>query len=250
MHQADTPLDGADLSTLTDRQQTWFTTARGPVSVRRYARYSDSIRAAVRSGNGRDRAALLTFHPGAYPLAPAWLAAIAEAAPETADHRRPSAAMSSVRLLARMTPDHRNGIPRQSDGSVGWSIPGASARVWPDGRIELRGTTGTTGTELTGRLEGSEWDHWKVAAVADAGLRLLCAPEARHLTSTGQPSGWYRPSDRGQIGEGRERKGGYVYDGTTTARCSCGWNVTVASQLGARAMAKRQRQKATGGAPV
>ncbi|MEU1409463.1 hypothetical protein ABZ471_45850 [Streptomyces sp. NPDC005728] len=78
--------------------------------------------------------------------------------------------MSSVRLLARMTPDHRNGIPRQSDGSVGWSLPGASARVWPDGRIELRSTTGA---ELAGRLEDSEWDHWKVTAVADAGLRLL-----------------------------------------------------------------------------
>lgn len=247
MSHGDTSLDSADLSTLTDRQQAWFTTTRGPVSVRRYARYSDFVRAAVRSGNGRDRAALLTFRPGAYPLAPAWLATVAEAAPETADHRRPSASMVSVRLLARMTPDHRNGIPRQSDGSVGWSIPGASARVWPDGRIMLRGTTGT---EFAGRLEGAQWDHWKVAAVADAGLRLLCAPEARHLTSTGEPSGWYRPSDRGQTGEGRERKGGQVYDGTTTARCSCGWNVTVPSQLGAREAAKRHRQEATGGAPV
>lgn len=73
-----------------------------------------------------------------------------------------------------------------------------------------------------------------MAAVADAGLRLLCAPEARHLTSTGEPSGWYRPSDRGQIGGGRERKGGQVYDGATVARCSCGWSVTVPSQLGAR----------------
>ncbi|MFJ6901958.1 hypothetical protein [Streptomyces hokutonensis] len=200
MSHGDTSLDSADLSTLTDRQQAWFTTTRGPVSVRRYARYSDFVRAAVRSGNGRDRAALLTFHPGGYPLAPAWLAAVAEAAPETADHRSPSASMVSVRLLARMTPDHRNGIPRQSDGSVGWSIPSASARIWPDGRIMLRGSTGT---EFAGRLEGAQWDHWKVAAVADAGLRLLCAPEARHLTSTGQPSGWYRPSDRGQIGEGR-----------------------------------------------
>ncbi|WP_051742425.1 hypothetical protein [Streptomyces xylophagus] len=247
MPPANTPLDGADLSTLTDRQQAWFTTARGPVSVRRYARYSDSIHAAVRSGNGRDRAALLTFHPGAYPLAPAWLAAIAEAAPETADHRRPSAAMSSVRLLARMTPDHRNGIPRQSDGSVGWSMPGASARVWPDGRIAL---CGTTGTELTGCLEGSEWDHWKVAAVADAGLRLLCTPEARHLTRTGQPSGWYRPFDRGHsTGLGRERKGGQMYDGSTGASCSCGWSATAASQLGARALAEIHRREATGGAP-
>ncbi|MET8453757.1 hypothetical protein [Streptomyces sp. NPDC005209] len=174
---------------LADRQQAWFTTGHGPVSVRRYARSSDFVRAAVRARNGRDRAALLTLRPEAYPLAPAWLAAIAEAAPETADHRHPSAAMSSVRLLARMTPDHRNGIPRQSDGSVGWSMPGVSARVWPDGRIELRSTTGAA---LAGQLEGSDWDHWKVAAVADACLRLLCAPEARHLTRTGQPSGWHR----------------------------------------------------------
>ncbi|MFC8520488.1 hypothetical protein [Streptomyces sp. NPDC057257] len=242
MPDADTPLDTADLFTLADRQQAWFTTGHGPVVVRRYARSSDFVRAAVRARNGRDRAALLTLRPEAYPLAPAWLAAIAEAAPETADHRHPSAAMSSVRLLARMTPDHRNGVPRQSDGSVGWSVPGASARVWPVGRIELRSTTGA---QLAGQLEGSGWDHWKVAAVADAGLRLLCAPEARHLTRTGQPSGWYRPSDRGQIGEGRERKGGQVYDGSTVASCSCGWSVTVPSQLGARAMAERHHREAT-----
>ncbi|MFF7987842.1 hypothetical protein ACFZDK_53955 [Streptomyces sp. NPDC007901] len=204
MPQADTPLDTADLSTLADRQQAWFTTGHGPVFVRRYARSSDFVRAAVHSANGQDRAALLTLHPDAYPLAPAWLAAIAEAAPHTADHRHPSAAMSSVRLLARMTPDHRNGIPRQTDGSADWSMPGATARIWPDGRIELRGTTGT---ELTGRLEGSEWDHWKVAAAADAGLRLLCAPEALHLTSTGEPSGWHRPLTGRWTGAGPGRAG-------------------------------------------
>ncbi|MDX3761859.1 hypothetical protein [Streptomyces sp. AK02-04a] len=58
MPQADTLLDTADLSTLPDRQQAQFTTGHGPVSVRRYARSSDFVRAAVRSGNGRDRAAL------------------------------------------------------------------------------------------------------------------------------------------------------------------------------------------------
>lgn len=244
MLQTHPPLDTADLSLLPDRQQAWFTTGRGPVSMRRYVRSSDFIRAAVRSGNGRDRAALLALHPEVYPIGPAWLGAIAEAAPETADHHRPSAAMSSVRLLARMTPDHRNGIPRRSDGSVGWRVPGASARVWPDGRIELRGATGA---ELAGRLEGSQWDHWTVAAVADAGLRLLCAPEALHLIRTGQPSGWYRPADRGQIGQGRERKRGQRYDGSTTARCSCGWSVTDSSHLGARALAERHRREATGG---
>ncbi|MEU0949862.1 hypothetical protein ABZ379_45480 [Streptomyces canus] len=244
MPDADTALAAADLSALADRQRACFSTGRGRVLVRRYARASDFVRAAVRSGNDTDRAALLTLHPEAYPLGPAWLAAIAEAAPETADHRCPSASMVSVRLLAQMTPDHRNGIPRQLDGSVGWSVPGASARVWPNGRIELRSTHGP---ELAGQLEGSEWDHWKVAAVADAGLRLLCAPEARHLTSVGEPSGWHRPRDRGEIGEGRERKGGQVYDGATVARCSCGWTVTVPSQLGAREMAKRHRREATTG---
>ncbi|MFG3267869.1 hypothetical protein [Streptomyces bobili] len=248
MHPSAAALDTANLSALSDRQQAWFTTGRGPVFVRRYTRESDFVRAAVRSGNRRDRAALLTLHPEAYPLAPAWLAAIAETAPETADHRHPSAAMSSVRLLARMTPDHRNGIPRQLDGSVGWSMPGASARVWPDGRIELRSTTGA---ELAGRLEGSEWDQWKVAAVADAGLRLLCAPEARHLTRTGQPSGWHRPFDRSDsAGLGRERKGGQVYDGSTVASCSCGWRVTAESQLGARALAEQHRREATSGEPM
>ncbi len=140
--------------------------------MRRYARSSDFVRASVRSRNGRDRAALLTLRPEAYPLAPAWLDAIAQAAPETADHRHPSAAMSSVRLLTRMTPDHRNGTPRQLDGSVGWSMPGASARVWPDGRIELRSTIGA---ELAGQLEGSEWTPgrwppWQTQAC------VCCAP--------------------------------------------------------------------------
>ncbi|MFI6340753.1 hypothetical protein [Streptomyces sp. NPDC050535] len=247
MSPARTPLDAADLSTLPDRQRAWFTTARGPVLVCRYTRHGDFTRAAVRCGNGRARAALLTFHLDAYPLAPAWLAAIAEAAPESADRCRPSASMVSVRLLARMTPDKRNGIPRLSDGSVGWSMPGATARVWPDGRLELRSTTGPG---LAGRLEGSQWDHFQVAAVADAGLRLLCAHEARHMTRTGEPAGWHRPYDRpGNTMVGRERKGGQMYDGSTTASCSCGWSTTSPSQLGARARAEQHRREATGSAP-
>ncbi|MFF8717537.1 hypothetical protein ACF07T_39995 [Streptomyces sp. NPDC015184] len=236
------PLEEAELSTLANRQQARFTTGRGPVLVRRYARSPDLVRAAVRSGSGRDRAALMTLGPGAYPLAPAWLAAVAEAAPETADHRPPSASMGSVRLLAHMTPDHRNGVPRLSDGSVGWSVPGASARVWPDGRVKLRSTAGV---EFAGRLEGSGWDCWKVAAVVDAGLRLLCAPEALHLTRAGEPSGWHRPYDRGLTGAGRERKGGQMYDASTPASCSCGWSARAPSQLAARAMAEQHLRDAT-----
>ncbi|WP_329529303.1 hypothetical protein [Streptomyces sp. NBC_01462] len=236
-------LAATDLSGLADRAGTWFATGRGRVFVRRYARHSDFIRAAVRSGTGRDRAALLTFHPDAYSLAPTWLAAIAQAAPESADHRHPSVPTGSVRLLARMTPDHRNGIPRLRDGSVSWSIPGAAARVWPTGRLELRSTTGRV---LAGQLEGSQWDQFQVAAVADAGLRLLCAPEAQHMTRTGEPSGWSRPYDRpGNTSNGRERKGGQLYDGSTTSSCSCGWTTTSPSQLGARAMAERHRLDAT-----
>ncbi|MFJ2722904.1 hypothetical protein [Streptomyces sp. NPDC087437] len=80
-------------------------------------------------------------------------------------------------------------------------------------------------------VDGTE-EHWKVAAVADAGLRLLSTPEARHLTRTGQPSGWYRPFDRcNSTGLGRERKGAQMYDRSTTASCSCGWSVTSPSQL-------------------
>ncbi|MGQ4344109.1 hypothetical protein [Streptomyces sp. SAS_275] len=129
-----------------------------------------------------------------------------------------------MRLLAEMTPDHRNGIPRLRDGSVGWSIPGATARVWPTGRLELRSTTGPV---LAGQLEGSQWDQFQVAAVADAGLRPLCAPEAQHITRTGQPSGWSRPYDRPEpTANGRERKGSQLYSGATTASCSCGWTTT------------------------
>lgn len=244
MSEASTPLAAADLSALAHRQRAWFTTGRGPVALRR-SRHGDIVRAAVRSGNGQDRAALLTLRADAYLIAPAWLAAIAEAAPETADQCNPSASMMSVRLLARMTPDHRNGIPRQSDGSVGWCMPGVQARVWPDGRIQLRSTAGTV---LAGRLEGSLWDHFRVAAVADAGLRLLCAPEALHMTRTGQPRGWGRPYDRpGNTQAGRERKGGQIYDGSTTSSCSCGWTTSSPSQLGARATAEQHQREATGG---
>lgn len=241
-------LAAANLSELADREGIWFATSRGRVFVRRYARHGDFIRAAVRSGNGQDRAALLTFHPDAYPLAPAWLVAIAQAAPESADHRHPSVPTGSVRLLAKMTPDHRLGIPRLRDGSVGWSIPGATARIWPTGRIELRSATGPV---LAGQLEGSQWDQFQVAAVADAGLRLLCAPEAQHMTRTGQPSGWSRPYDRsGNTSNGRERKGGQMYDGSTTSSCTCGWTTTSPSQLGARAMAEQHRTEATGSVPA
>ncbi|MGV9705312.1 hypothetical protein [Streptomyces sp. NPDC003483] len=243
MSEARTPLAAADLSALAHGQRAWFTTARGQVTVRRYSRHGDFVRAAVRSGNGQDRAALLTLRADAYPLAPLWLAAIAAAAPETADHRAPSASVASVRLLARMTPDHRNGTPRQSDGSVGWSLPGARARLWPDGRIELASSTGAA---LAGRLEGSQWDHFQVAAVTDAGLRLLCPPEAQHVTRTGQPSGWRRPYDRpGNASHGRERKGNQSYDGSTRSSCTCGWTATSPSQLGARAMAEQHRREAT-----
>ncbi|MET8411713.1 hypothetical protein ABZV34_27070 [Streptomyces sp. NPDC005195] len=243
MTQDRTPLAATDLSALAHGQRAWFTTARGPVTVRRYARHGDFIRVAVRSGNGQDRAALLTFHPDAYPLAPTWLAAIAQAAPDTADHRHPSLPTGSVRLLARMTPAHRLGIPRLRDGSVGWSIPGATARLWPDGRLELRSTTGPV---LSGQLEGSQWDQFQVATVADAGLRLLCAPEAQHITRTGQPRGWSRPYDRpGNTGNGRERNGGQMYDSSTTSSCSCGWTTTSPSQLGARAMAEQHHREGT-----
>ncbi|MEV0778898.1 hypothetical protein [Streptomyces sp. NPDC050428] len=51
--------------------------------------------------------------------------------------------------MARTQP---NGVPRESDGSVGWSVPGASAQVWPDGRVEVRGAGGAV---LSVRPEGS-----------------------------------------------------------------------------------------------
>ncbi|MFG2312920.1 hypothetical protein ACGFS9_30235 [Streptomyces sp. NPDC048566] len=222
----------ADLSPLADREGVWFATGRGPVFVSRYAPHGNFIRAAVGSGDGQNRAALLHFHPDAYALAPAWLTAIAQAAP-AADHRHPSVPTRSVRLLAKMRPDHRLGIPRLSDGSAGWSIPGATARVWPAGRIELRSTTGRV---LAGQLEGSQWNQFQVATVADAGLRLLCVPEAQHITRTGQPSGWSRPYDRpAHTGNGRGRKGGQIYDDSTRsswAALRAGQSTAGRAQLG------------------
>lgn len=227
---------------LADRETTEHATPHGPVRLRKYARNPgrEFVRAAVRAGNGVDRAALVTLRPAAYPYAGAWLSALAEHAPAAADYRNPDMAPASVRLLAEMTRTHANGVPRASDGSVGWSVPGASARVWPDGRLTV---TSDAGVELSARLEGSQWDCWAVAAVADAGLRLLCDPAARHITRTSEPSGWFRPLERGYSGGGRERKGGQMYDGSSVARCTCGWSGTYVSRLGALAGAAEHREE-------
>ncbi|WP_433860227.1 hypothetical protein [Streptomyces kronopolitis] len=216
---------------LTDRETTEHATPHGPVRMRKYASTPgrEFVRAAVRAGDGA-RAALVTLRPAAYSYAGAWLAALAKHAPAAADYRNPDIAPASVRLVAEMTRTHAMGVPRQSDGSVGWSVPGASVRVWPDGRLTA---TSDAGVELSARLEGSQWDDWDVAAVVDAALRLLCAPAARHITRTSEPSGWFRPLDRGYLGGGRERKGGQMYDGSSVARCTCGWSGAYLSRLAA-----------------
>ncbi|MFD9248318.1 hypothetical protein [Streptomyces bottropensis] len=223
---------------LADRETTEHRTPHGTVRMRKYASTPgrEFVRAAVRAGNGVDRAALVTLRPAAYGYAGAWLAALAEHAPGAADYRNPGAAPGSVRLVARMTRNHANGVPRQSDGSVGWSVPGASARVWPDGRLSV---ASAAGVELSARLEGSQWDTQRVAAVADAALRLLCAPEARHVTRTSEPRGWSRAADSwGQSWAGPVGvKSGWLHDGSSVAACSCGWRVTVPSRLGARGAA-------------
>ncbi|MEU3502624.1 hypothetical protein ABZ726_18300 [Streptomyces hundungensis] len=230
------------LAELAPGARTVYATGHGTVTVRKYGAVTgrEFIRAAVRAQDGRSRAALVTLRPAAYPYAEAWLDGLARCAPATADHRDPSAAPGSVRLLAKMTRTHANGVPRQSDGSVGWSVPGASARAWPNGRLTV---SSAEGVELSARLEGSEWDSWAVAAAADVALRILCAPEARHITRTSEPSGWYRPLDRGHVGGGRERKGNQSYDGSSTARCSCGWRGAYQSRDAALAMAAEHRRK-------
>ncbi|MFE1270576.1 hypothetical protein [Streptomyces sp. NPDC058758] len=214
---------------LADRETTDYPTPHGPVRLRKYAGAPgrEFVRAAVRAGNG-ERAALVTLRPAAYGHVEAWLAALAAHAPAAADHRRPGMAPASVRLLARMTRTHANGVPRQSDGSVGWGVPGASARVWPDGRIAV---TSDAGVELSARLEGAQWDDWRVAGVVDAGLRLLCAPAARHLTRTSGPKGWVQSS----LWAGRS------YDASASATCTCGWRGTYGSRMAALAAAQEHR---------
>ncbi|WP_330335654.1 hypothetical protein OHS33_39135 (plasmid) [Streptomyces sp. NBC_00536] len=222
-------------------ETTEFPTGHGRIRFRKYGRDGrEFIRAAVHveepSVDGESRVALATLRPDAYPYAGAWLAAVAEHAPAAADHRNPEAAPASVRLLAEMTRTHANGVPRHSDGSVSWSVPGASARVWPDGRVEVQRAGCVV---LAVRLEGSGWDSARVAAVADAGLRLLCAPEARHMTRTSEPSGWAWSS----LWAGRS------FDGASEAVCSCGWRVMAASRLGARGAAAEHVRKAVAVAP-
>ncbi|WP_030372406.1 hypothetical protein [Streptomyces rimosus] len=240
---------------LADRETIVHHFPHGPVRLRKYAargggrefvRASVPARVPTRDGG---RAALVTLRPAAYPYAGRWLAAIVQYAPERADHRNPAFAPGSVRVLARMTRTHANGVPRQSDGSVGWSVPGASARVWPDGRVEVRDAGLVV---LSVRLEGSAWDSARVAAVADAGLRLLCAPEARHLIRTSEPRGWSKPADRwGKGGPDTVGvNGGWTYDGSSVGACSCGWRVSVPSRDGARGAAAEHLREVGVGVPA
>ncbi|MEU7228998.1 hypothetical protein [Streptomyces chrestomyceticus] len=243
------------LTLLAHREEAVHDTPHGPVRLRKYAARGDereyvraSVPARVPTRDG-GRAALAKLRPAAYPYAGAWLAAIAQYAPARADYRNPDMAPASVRVVAEMTRTHANGVPRQSDGSVGWSVPGAAARVWPDGRLAV---TSDAGVELSARLEGSQWDTWAVAAVADAGLRLLCAPEARHMVRTSEPRGWSKPADR--WGEGGPDtmgvKSGWTYDGASVAACSCGWRVTVPSRDGARGAAAEHLRDVGVGVPA
>ncbi|MFF4408549.1 hypothetical protein [Streptomyces sp. NPDC001404] len=133
-------------------------------------------------------------------------------------------------------------------GMVTVRVPGATVEVhghhltaWGEhGAVEVAFESGT-------------WAAQGVAAVADAALRAFGRPEARHLTWTTEPRGWYFPSDhphpalRGSAGLNKPGgRAGKLYDGSSLALCTCGWRDFADDRVGARWAARRHRERAGG----
>ena len=195
------------------------------------------LRVAAHTPAGQ-RCALVSLRGDAQETAGPVLAAVLENAPVHLEDTRPDLDPATLRLLARMTRDYRNGTVRP-DGSAGWTVPGATTRITSDS-LTVESETGRIVVYLTGR----GWTERQAAHVVDAMLRAIAAPEAQHMTRTTEPEGWFYPADKGIASAGRcrpGRTGGLLYDGLSTARCSCGWQSTQESRDGAQRAAKAHR---------
>ncbi|MFI5593451.1 hypothetical protein ACIA5G_50965 [Amycolatopsis sp. NPDC051758] len=105
-----------------------------------------------------------------------------------------------------------------------------------DARITL--VAGLAGflAQLTDGLISRGWvsvlvlDHGAEATLSSAGLTALVRHQ--YHTRTTAPRGWHRLADDPRfVGHvGRDRHGGRVYDGSSTAPCACGWSYRAASR--------------------
>jgi hypothetical protein len=79
-------------------------------------------------------------------------------------------------------------------------------------------------------------------SVSVAGMVALTL--ARHSTRTSHPRGWHRAADNpnGPQVVGRDRHGGRIYDGTSTAVCSCRWSHYAGDRRDAARAAREHRQ--------
>jgi len=123
----------------------------------------------------------------------------------------------------RMRRDSRTPSVRR-DGSLSMRVPGAEIVITSGSLFAVSKTTA-----LRLALE-ARWTNASAARVADAMLRDL-APEARHLTRTTVPRGHFR-----------NESGSTLYDGGSTALCSCGWFCVEGSRTAARWTAKWHRE--------
>ncbi len=249
-HTHDRPEHAAALAGLLARLATRDTRASGPVpgGELHAGRYDRSRRIAVRAGHG-ERVALVTLRPAAgceldaATLGPL-LAAILDNAPEeSGDHPAADLSAATVHLSSRMRRDDRTPA-RRADGSAGWTVPGAVVHLE---RHTLTVTTPACYVRIA--LDGPDWTERAAAAVLDAALWWLAAPEARHMTRTTAARGWQRLGDVVPGAVGRDRHGHQAYSGLSTALCSCGWTSGLKDDRQyARAAARQHAQEAAAAA--
>jgi hypothetical protein len=111
----------------------------------------------------------------------------------------------------------------RSDGTVRMTVADAEI-VIAESWLQASSLTSDVWLSLEGR-----WTTAAAAKVADALLRDL-APAARHLTYTTEPRGHHRT-----------KSGSWMYGGSSTALCSCGWACPAGDRPAARGVAAWHR---------
>jgi len=232
-HTCPRPLHTAALAGLLDATTTTNQPAKTavPGGELRARRTGSFLRIGVFNGTG-ERVALVVLRGAtvdAATVAP-MLAAILDHAPTSPMSGDAALSGETVHLHSRMRSNDRT---RQYDGSTTWAIPGASVRV---DRHNLSVVTPTGYARII--LDGAAWTENAAAAVLDAALWQMAAPEAQHMTRTTAARGWRRLNESIPGAIGRGRTGGHTYDGISTALCSCGWSSTLDTRPIARSAAR------------
>lgn len=188
--------------------------ARGTILARSTPR--QSLRLALRNRAG-DRVAVGLLTGGRLTdIARTVAEALARAPAAAPDGASPEFSPETIGHVMRMRRNSRTPVLR-GDGSIQMTVPGAYAVV----NRSAVSVMADTGLFLRLSLEGA-WQDLQVARVADAMLRDS-APQARHLTYTTEPRGRFF-----------NESGSLIYDGSSSALCSCGWHYPTLDRSGAR----------------